>query len=206
MALELGLIGSAWHGTGLTVTDGDPVGTGGGGGVKSIVGLLELTDVVVSDNTAFNGGGVLNVGQGSVVNLTRTTVIGNTSSSSGGGVYTDGLTTTNILDSTLSQNRGGDSGGIYSTGTSNLTNVTISGNTAEVDGGAATTWDSVPDPRAADPSVQAASRQSTAKPARPDVRRRIATPAPRSSSSGHGNPLAPTMAHPGHERATVRLP
>ncbi len=115
--------------SGLTIRNGD---TGVGGGIDN-GGTLTLTNSTVSGNTAGGGGGIAN---GATATLTNSIVSGNTAAGDYGGISNFGTMT--IIDSTISGNNGDDSvGGIYNsgTGTLTLTNSTVSGNTAAVDGG-----------------------------------------------------------------------
>jgi CSLREA domain-containing protein len=148
--------------SGLTISGGS-VAAPGGGGIFNNGAQLQLTNVVVSGNTATTssgmGGGILTAG-GSLT-LTNSTVTGNNSgcdgggidvfngtlivenstisnnnsSLSGGGIFSFGSTTT-VTGSTLSGNTAvTEGGGIYNAGTLELTNSTVSGNSSQVSGG-----------------------------------------------------------------------
>ena len=68
--------------------------------------------------------------------MTDSTVSGNTSGLAGGGIWNDTTGTLNISNSTISDNTANDGGGIYNfSGTQTLTNSTVSGNTASASGG-----------------------------------------------------------------------
>jgi CSLREA domain-containing protein len=127
----------------LRVTGGNAVSTintGVGGGIRNSGGTLTLTNVVVTENTATNGGGLSNAG-GGILNLNGCTVSGNTASASGGGMQnfsgTDNVM--NIWNSTISGNTSSSTtvggGGIQGNGVLFISNTTISGNAATNDGG-----------------------------------------------------------------------
>jgi hypothetical protein len=120
--------------TGLTISDGNA--TGNGGGLYN-AGTLDLIDCTISGNIASGtGGGMFDSGSGNAT-LTDSTIDGNTSQGSygGGGIYSNG--TISLTGCTISGNDSSDrGGGIYlNYGTTTLTNCTISGNTAAVFGG-----------------------------------------------------------------------
>jgi hypothetical protein len=97
------------------------------------IGTVTLTDVTISGNTAAeDGGGQLNYG---TATLTRVTISGNTADS-GGGMRSFFDAELNLTDSTISRNTAGALGGgleIY--GPATLTGVTVDGNTAGSQGG-----------------------------------------------------------------------
>ena len=100
---------------------------------------LTLDNVVVDGNTATDGAGIYSLDDTSSLSLTGVTLSGNTASGKGGGIYTnDGsatVTASTINGNAANNNKGG---GIYIEGNSadlDLTNVTISGNTATSEGG-----------------------------------------------------------------------
>lgn len=130
-----------------------------GGGIFSVGGTLTLAESTVSQNRALLDGG----GVASVANLfvTKSTISGNTAKS-GGGVYLAGTTTiehsqitSNAASATLGQgggilavsgpltvfksrvagNSGFDGGGVYSDGSLEFVESTVSGNTAARNGG-----------------------------------------------------------------------
>ena len=82
-----------------------------GGGVDNIEGTVHIVDSTISDNSAsLGGGGIVNSGAGALFTLTNSTISGNETNSSGGGILQH-------LGATMEMN-----------------NVTIWGNTADVDG------------------------------------------------------------------------
>jgi hypothetical protein len=97
------------------------------------LGTLTVTNSTISDNTAFGGGGILNVG---TLTVTNSTISDNTASHTGGGIYNNFGTLT-VTNSTFSDNTAftGDGGGIENHGTLTVTNSTIAGNTASFIGG-----------------------------------------------------------------------
>ena len=121
--------------TGLTLTGGDTIGNGVGGGVSSFNADLVLTSSTVSGNQGFRGGGIF-TGFGAVT-LTSSTVSGNLSSGSGGGIQTLSGDVT-LTSSTVSGNQtggAGDGGGIDSGGEVVITSSTVVGNSAGERGG-----------------------------------------------------------------------
>ena len=127
--------------TGLTIEGGGPppstVGFddadyGSGGGISNS-GTLTLSSDVVSNNdydTQFGkGGGIYNAG---VMTIYDSTVANNTVTGRyGGGIYNDSDGKLTICDSTITGNSAWQSGGgISNSGSLNLTNSTISGNTS----------------------------------------------------------------------------
>ena len=109
---------------------------GSGGGITS-VGSLTIIGGSIADNLADDNGGGLNFGGASLL-IERATFTGNTAAGDGygGGLFLSGPagTTYTIRNSTITDNTaaGGFSGGLHNQGDNflNLTNVTISGNTA----------------------------------------------------------------------------
>ena len=120
----------------LTITGGNEVNLGGGGGgIKIDEGTLTLNGVTVSANaTATYGGGIFR-GKDAIINITGDSVIkNNTATQDGGGLYEEdggsgSLTATNA---TFSGNQGDQGGGLLlaESTTNSLTNTTISGNTS----------------------------------------------------------------------------
>eukprot|EP00808_Paulinella_micropora_P016909 g70696.t1 len=84
-------------------------GTGSGGAIYNLA-RLNLTDCLVSSNTAQdNGGGILNRGD---IKVTRCTISGNRASTgSGGGMQNEASSTATILQSAFINNQAGTSGG-----------------------------------------------------------------------------------------------
>ena len=109
-----------------------------GGAIQLFNGAtLNANNSTISNNTVTGEGGAITGIQSSSINLTNTTVSGNTAAGSGGGISaTDGATAT-INGSTISNNTstGATGGGISSTTTLNITNSTITGNSAFQSGG-----------------------------------------------------------------------
>jgi CSLREA domain-containing protein len=137
----------------LTIRGGqNPVmsfGEGGGGLRMSTTGALTLTNVIITDNMAWDGGGIFNSNYGKL-NIINSTVFSNTSPNGSGGIFNHGVM--EILSSTISNNNGGgvlnyggvitathsgfiaNSGGygagIANAGHATIINSTISGNTS----------------------------------------------------------------------------
>lgn len=113
---------------GLTLTGGNPGGSGGGvltGGS----GALTIDKSVIQGNHAANGGGVFHSSSGQLT-IIDTTVAGNTAGFDGGGVFVN-LTGANLVNSTISGNTAtDDGGGVYHNVPVFLVNSTISGNAA----------------------------------------------------------------------------
>jgi hypothetical protein len=110
-------------------------GKGPGGGAISNLGVLNLQNCVITDNSSpnagYNGGGIFN---GSLMTISNCTVKNNTcTGSKGGGIAT--LNNSVITNTTISNNSSNDGGGIYlqpavDDVTLTMTNCTISGNSA----------------------------------------------------------------------------
>ena len=122
----------------LTLTGGDPSGSGGsGGGAIDTQEDLTLTAVMIVGNSGFAGGGIR--ARFGTLTIVSSTISGN-AANRGGGIYASGNTTI-INDSTISGNStGGNSspggGGIRSnSGSLTITSSTISGNMAIGTGG-----------------------------------------------------------------------
>ena len=130
--------------SGVLLTAGNGVSTvqtGRAGAFYNNGGNYTLSNVVISGNTAANGGGLNNAVAGSVLTIMNSVVSGNTASGAGGGMQNFSTSTMNIINSTIAGNTcnstltGG--GAIQANGTLNITNSTFSGNTAAGgDGGA----------------------------------------------------------------------
>jgi CSLREA domain-containing protein len=124
--------------SGNTVTFG---ALGGGGLLFDAGGTGSITRCTVIGNVATNGGGVSNFIDS--VAITDSTISGNTATGAGGGVYN--IDSVEITNSTISGNIAGtgggafDGGGLYNFGSplsaANLSNVTITDNHANGDGG-----------------------------------------------------------------------
>jgi CSLREA domain-containing protein len=143
--------------SGLTVTGGDPSGSGGGiysryadltirdstisgndasgagAGVFSYDGTLEIVGSTVSENDASFGGGVSS-SEGSVT-IKRSTLSGNGSTNGGGGLNSFQSTTT-VDGSTFTGNEGGFGGGLYvSQSALTIEGSTIANNNGHAGGG-----------------------------------------------------------------------
>jgi len=124
--------------SGLTLTNGNV--TGDGGGIHNS-GNLTVTECALVANTATNvGGGILNLG---TLNILRSTLSGNTATSDGGGLWTSNgsatLTNCTISGNTATTFTGGIS--IVSNGlasTLSLTHCTVANNNGATEGGIAT--------------------------------------------------------------------
>jgi len=130
--------------SGLTISNGNVLGSGNGGGIYT-AGTLTLSSAVLSGNSATNGGGIWN--QFGALTINRSTLSDNsvshpTISGSGGGIFNHGGLL-NLAHSTISGNKalgpGGNSdsaGGIITNvGTVNLSSSTITGNSGDLGGG-----------------------------------------------------------------------
>lgn len=130
--------------SGLTLTHGVADNSDSSGGAVFVYygsADLEITDMVLIDNSASNDGGAVSLySANGDVTITRTTITGNTADGGGGALYADedaDLTVT-IIDSTISGNTAGDYGGaLYVGNTADLfvSDSTISGNSAAEGGG-----------------------------------------------------------------------
>jgi CSLREA domain-containing protein len=110
-----------------------------GGGILNY-GTLTLIDVSFTENNAFGGVGIGNTRGGGLYNsgtatLTNTAFDGNTATDGGGGFYNSNIAT--VTSSTFTDNSAALGGGIYNSGggTMTVTNSTITGNTVSNDGG-----------------------------------------------------------------------
>jgi CSLREA domain-containing protein len=124
---------------GLTVTGGNTGSSGIGGGIYNEGGTLTLTRCAVAGNISFHGGGIAN-GHGTLT-VTQSTVSGNIGFH-GGGIYsvTAGdlsASSTTILNSTLSGNSADDQGGgVYNgDGLTRVLHSTVTANQAPDGGG-----------------------------------------------------------------------
>ncbi len=131
--------------TNVTVSKSTSDIDGGGISVSSSTGSLNLTDVVVTGNSAtgnYSNGGGIHLSSGSAVTLSRSTVSNNVSAEDGGGIYFFSGGSLTMDDSTVSGNSGNTvtssagGGGIYLFATTTvIRNSTISGNSAKNAGG-----------------------------------------------------------------------
>jgi CSLREA domain-containing protein len=130
--------------SGLTITGG--IGRDAGGGVFNEDGQLTMTGVVVRGNEATSndgtpvGGGLATL-DGGTSTLFDCTISGNTINGGGhgssGGIYNGYYDTLIMTDCTISNNSGATmGGGLYNAGKATLTDVTITGNSAQSGGGA----------------------------------------------------------------------
>jgi hypothetical protein len=131
--------------TGLTIAHGNASVVGGsGGGILNEDGTLTVSNCTVSNNLAYFGGGIRNLGTTSTMTLINTTVTQNSTfvpdnvngSHGPGSGIDNALGTLTIVNSTVSNNIGGSSGGgVSNLGTLTITNSTLSGNAAVQGGG-----------------------------------------------------------------------
>src|SRR6185437_964060 len=91
--------------------------------------LYGLT-IAKGNNALGSGGGIINSGN---LTLDASAVVNNTTGGNGGGIFIGDSSTMSIVDSTVSNNSAVYGGGIYNTGTLNLTESTVSTNTASND-------------------------------------------------------------------------
>ncbi len=108
-----------------------------GAGVSGQFGRLTLNECTVDANTAtagVGGGGGISIEVGTLI-VNRTTVSHNTAVADGGGILNSG--TVDLINSTISGNTSTQGAGIYSwiAGTVTIDHCTISDNTATGDGG-----------------------------------------------------------------------
>jgi hypothetical protein len=106
----------------------------GGGLYLEGASKILLTDVALTDNTAFQGGAIYNEG---TLCLTRSLVNSNSTSASsnaaGGGIYNAGAqSVANLVNSTLTQNTSLSGGAVFNAGNLLMINDTISHNAATV--------------------------------------------------------------------------
>ncbi len=107
-----------------------------GGAMEVRQGSFTMNGGTISGNSAGNVGGAIYNDIGTVT-LNHGTLTGN-SSAAGGGALATGATSHNTLSSSVIYNNsapGQPGGGIHNTGTLTLTNVTLSGNSAQNGGG-----------------------------------------------------------------------
>ena len=142
--------------SGLTVSNGNPPGSaGGGGGIFNQTGTLTITGCAISGNGVHNGqgGGIVNLG--GKLHIINSSITDNISFGGlfigGGGIYNLSVpgydSSVDIANSTISNNSasGGDGGGIWNDSQNTavdpprstviITNTTISNNSASVGGG-----------------------------------------------------------------------
>ena len=112
--------------SGLTLMGGQSAVDGGGGILNR--GILTLSQMMISGNTAIYGGGIYN--PSGTLAISSSTIRGNDTFYYGSGIWNDGGVLT-LTDATVSNNNAGGyrTGGIVSTGGhATLTNSTVNGN------------------------------------------------------------------------------
>ena len=121
----------------MKLTRGNGVGSvanNTGGAIYNDLGTLTLNNVIVTESTATNAGGIRNSGGGSVLNINNSIISNNTATtSSGGGMQNFSTSTVNIKNSTFVGNTSGGTtggGGAQFNGTVRITNSTFANNTA----------------------------------------------------------------------------
>jgi CSLREA domain-containing protein len=125
---------------GLRLTQGNGVSsltTGRGGAVYNNGGTLTLDSVVITGNSAANGGGLNTATAGTTV-IDSSVISDNTASGSGGGLQNFSTSFLTVIDSTFSGNvsngtTGGGAGQVN--GTARFINSTLSGNSAPAGSG-----------------------------------------------------------------------
>ncbi|MBV6625777.1 MAG: hypothetical protein KI793_23095 [Rivularia sp. (in: Bacteria)] len=121
-----------------TITDNtadSASGFGGvGGGIYNNDGILRVVKSDITQNTAFDGGGISNTSKGSVI-VVKSSVSNNNPIDNGGGIYNGG--TLKIINSNVSDNTtiSDDGGGIFNFGTLEVINSDITGNKTNTSGG-----------------------------------------------------------------------
>lgn len=123
----------------LTITGGN-ASNGGAIYVANSNAIVRLAYCTVTGNTATANGGGVYLAPGGFLDLQSSTISNNTAGVDGGGIYFFSGGNLSTQYSTISGNKanGGGGGGVYFFGTStffDLTNTTISGNTAFQEGG-----------------------------------------------------------------------
>lgn len=107
-----------------------------GGGIYN-GGTLNVTRSVISNNSSGGAGGGVYISSSATANISNSTISGNAAETSlgnggGGGIYNFGNTA--LTNVTVSNNSSTNAGGIrnFSSGTSNLRNTIVAGNTASI--------------------------------------------------------------------------
>ena len=127
--------------TNLAIKDGNGAGSArfapdSGGGIYNDLGTLALVNAVVSNNSAFSGGGIYQAGP---VTLTNSTISNNTAQEEGGGIsnYLGSSASHSLIliRSEIINNAAASGGGIANTGPLTIDSSTISHNTATSGGG-----------------------------------------------------------------------
>ena len=125
----------------LRFTEGNGVGavnSGRGGAIYNVGGTMVISNSIITQNTAANGGALNNAASASPsvpANLTiiNCSITGNSATSSGSAMQNFSTSTMNIRNTTVSGNTTsatGIAGAIQANGTVTITNSTFSGNTA----------------------------------------------------------------------------
>ncbi|HNU07873.1 MAG TPA: carboxypeptidase-like regulatory domain-containing protein [Pyrinomonadaceae bacterium] len=125
--------------------------TGRAGAIYNVGGTLTLNNLVVTGNTASNGGGLNNASSSSpsvpgTLTLNNCVVSNNTTTSSGGGMQNFSTSTLTINNSTIMNNTSGGTtggGGIQANGNVRITNSTFTGNNAPGGSGGALVYNGV---------------------------------------------------------------
>lgn len=123
-----------------TVTNNSIASFGGGGIFNTATGTLTVVDSTINNNNAnspdlSHGGGGIYSDSGGIVTINRTTISGNTTTGRGGGILGQDPTI-NITNSTISGNTALNGGGVFNRfGTVNFINDTITNNTATDEAG-----------------------------------------------------------------------
>ncbi len=116
----------------LTITGALVSGSNGGGLLNTSSGTVTLNGLTFTGNSADNGGAIATTAGTVVIN--NSTISGNTATTEGGGLYVNGGTLT-LLNDTITNNTAtaGQGGGLRRvSGTVNVQNTIIAGNTAPV--------------------------------------------------------------------------
>lgn len=117
--------------SGVNVTGNTSTG-GHGGGVFFDGGTHVISNSTISANDSGTGEGGGFYNQGATLSVTNSTISGNTANSQGGGFYNDGVAVTTLRSVTITlntePNNGG--GGIFNSGTLDLGNTIVAGNTS----------------------------------------------------------------------------
>lgn len=116
-----------------TVVNSNSSGDGGGIWNGGCEGTVNISDTTISDNKGDSGAGIWSAG---TADITNSIISGNTARGSGGGITNQGGTVT-VTVTTISGNQTGNAGaGVFTTnGTFTLTESTLSGNVANNFGG-----------------------------------------------------------------------
>ncbi|MBK8821830.1 MAG: S-layer homology domain-containing protein [Anaerolineales bacterium] len=126
----------------MSITEGTFTGNTSsidGGGIANL-GILTVTNSVLSTNSAALGGGVINSGN---LKITNTAISENVADIGGGGVFNEDNGVLTMVDSTVSNNSAPDGSGIFNitlTGVVNILSSTISENSTTGNGGGISNW------------------------------------------------------------------